>query len=143
MSKPFNVRVYALLEHQGKIMIIHEPFQNQLIYKFPGGGLEFGEGTRECLIREFKEELNLEVEIGEHFYTQDFFIQNVFDPTEQILMIYYCAQTTDEALENLKVMDEDIQEVMWWDKKDLNPDRMTLATDKIVIDLYQMKNFES
>ncbi|HEY4540273.1 MAG TPA: NUDIX domain-containing protein [Faecalibacter sp.] len=143
MSKPFNVRVYALLEHQGKIMIIHEPFQNQLIYKFPGGGLEFGEGTRECLIREFKEELNLEVEIGEHFYTQDFFIQNAFDPTEQILMIYYCAQTTDVALENLKVMDEDIQEVMWWDKKDLNPDRMTLATDKIVIDLYQKKNFES
>ena len=39
--KPFNVRVYALLEHKGKVLVIHEPFQGELIYKFPGGGLEF------------------------------------------------------------------------------------------------------
>ena len=143
MSKPFNVRVYALLEHNNKVMMIHEPFQNQLIYKFPGGGLEFGEGTRECLIREFKEELNLEVEIGEHFYTQDFFIQNAFDATEQILMIYYLAKTTDEALNALKVMDEDIVDILWITRDELDAKQMTLATDKIVIDLYIKKNFES
>ena len=53
--KPFNVRVYALLEHNGKVLVMHEPFQGKLIYKFPGGGLEFGEGTKDCLVREFKE----------------------------------------------------------------------------------------
>ena len=143
MSKPFNVRVYALLEHNEKVLMINEPFQNQLIYKFPGGGLEFGEGTRECLIREFKEELNLEVEIGEHFYTQDFFIQNAFDPTEQILMIYYFAKTTDEALQELKVIDEDIVDLLWLTKEELNAEQMTLATDKIVIELYKKINFES
>ena len=143
MSKPFNVRVYALLEHNHKLLIINEPFQNQLIYKFPGGGLEFGEGTKECLIREFKEELNLDVEIGEHFYTQDFFIQNAFDPTEQILMIYYLAKTTDEALETLKVMDQDIVDLHWLSVEELDSNQMTLATDKIVIDLYKKKNFES
>ena len=143
MSKPFNVRVYALLEHEGKLMMIHEPFQNQLIYKFPGGGLEFGEGTRECLVREFKEELNLEVEVGEHFYTQDFFIQNAFDPSEQILMIYYLAKTTNVALEKLKIIDQDIKEVMWLNPAELAAEQMTLATDKIVIELYKKKNFES
>ena len=143
MSKPFNVRVYALLEHNNKVMMIHEPFQNQLIYKFPGGGLEFGEGTRECLIREFKEELNLEIEIGEHFYTQDFFIQNAFDTKEQILMIYYLEKTTDEALNALKVMDEDIVDILWITRDELDAKQMTLATDKIVIDLYKKKNFES
>lgn len=143
MSKPFNVRVYALLEHREMVMMIHEPFQNQLIYKFPGGGLEFGEGTRDCLIREFKEELNLDVEIGAHFYTQDFFIQNAFDPSEQILMIYYLAKTTDEALAEMKVMDEDIVEILWLSKDELNADKMILSTDKIVIDLYKKKNFES
>ena len=143
MSKPFNVRVYALLEHKGKVLIIHEPFQNQLIYKFPGGGLEFGEGTRDCLIREFKEELNLEVEIGKHFYTQDFFEQNAFNSAEQILLIYYKAKTTDEALKDLKVIDEDIQALIWQPISDLNADEMTLAADKIVVDLYKKKNFES
>lgn len=143
MSKPFNVRVYALLEHNHKLLIINEPFQNQLIYKFPGGGLEFGEGTKECLIREFKEELNLDVEIGEHFYTQDFFIQNAFDPTEQILMIYYLAKTTDEALETLKVMDQDIVDLHWLSVEELDSNQMTLATDKIVIEMYKKINFES
>lgn len=143
MSKPFNVRVYALLEHAGKIMLIHEPFQDQLIYKFPGGGLEFGEGTRDCLKREFKEELNLEVEVGDHFYTQDFFIQNAFDSSEQILMIYYLVSTSDEALKNFRIIDEDIREVLWLNPTDLNAEQMTLATDKVVIDLYKKKNFES
>ena len=143
MSKPFNVRVYALLEHQNKILIIHEPFQNQLIYKFPGGGLEFGEGTRDCLIREFKEELNLDVTIGEHFYTQDFFQANAFDPSEQILLIYYRASTTDEALSKLKVIDNDIEALLWLDKAEINAEQMTLAVDKVVIDLYKKKNFES
>lgn len=143
MSKPFNVRVYALLEHQNKVLIIHEPFQNQLIYKFPGGGLEFGEGTRDCLLREFKEELNLEVEIGEHFYTQDFFQQNAFNPAEQILLIYYKATITEEALKELKVMDEDIQELIWKPIEELDPNVMTLDTDKVVVELYKKKNFES
>lgn len=143
MSKPFNVRVYALLEHQGKILIINEPFQNQLILKFPGGGLEFGEGTRDCLIREFKEELNLEVEIGEHLYTQDFFQENIFVPSEQILLIYYKATTTEEALSKLEILDSDIKELIWEPIQNLNPEKMTLAADKIVINLYKNKNFES
>ena len=143
MSKLFNVRVYALLEHEGKILIINEPFQNQLIYKFPGGGLEFGEGTKDCLVREFKEELNLAVEVEEHFYTQDFFQANAFNPSEQILLIYYKVKTTTEALKELKVLDEDIVELIWKPINELNPDEMTLLADKVVIDLYKKKNFES
>ena len=143
MSKPFNVRVYALLEHEGEILIIHEPFQNQLIYKFPGGGLEFGEGTKECLIREFKEELNLAIEVEEHFYTQDFFQVNAFNSSEQILLIYYKVKTTAEALKELKVLDDDIVELIWKPIMELNPDEMTLLADQVVIDLYKKKNFES
>ncbi len=143
MSKPFNVRVYALLAHEGKVLIINEPFQNQLIYKFPGGGLEFGEGTKECLVREFKEELNLDVAIGEHFYTQDFFQANAFNPSEQILLIYYRVTTTNEALNQLKVLDDDIVELIWKPIEELNSDEMTLLADKVVIDLYKKKNFES
>ncbi len=135
--KPFNVRVYALLEHNGKVLVLHEPFQGELIYKFPGGGLEFGEGTKECIKREIKEELNLKVEVKEHYYTQDFFKLNAFDPTEQVLLIYYKATTTDKALSKLKVMDADINELLWLEPKDLNADDFTLAADKVVVDMYK------
>ncbi|GGF03582.1 ADP-ribose pyrophosphatase YjhB, NUDIX family [Chishuiella changwenlii] len=141
--KPFNVRIYALLEHEGKILVMHEPFQGRLIYKFPGGGLEFGEGTVDCLKREFREELNLNVEITSHFYTQDFFMLNAFDESEQIILIYYKASITAKELKNLKVLDADINELLWITPNDLRIDDFTLAADKIVVDLYKKENSES
>ena len=143
MSKPFNVRVYALLEHDAKLLMINEPFQNQLILKFPGGGLEFGEGTKDCLVREFKEELNLVVEVEEHFYTQDFFQANAFNPSEQILLIYYKVKTSAKALSALQVLDDDIVNLIWKPIDELNADEMTLAADKVVVELYKKINFES
>lgn len=141
--KPFNVRVYALLEHKGKVLVIHEPFQGKLIYKFPGGGLEFGEGTKDCIKREIKEELNLKVEVHEHFYTQDFFVLNAFDPTEQVLLIYYKATITDKALAELTVLDADINELLWLSKEELKAEKFTLDADKVVVNMYKKENFES
>ncbi|CAM3354198.1 NUDIX domain-containing protein [Empedobacter stercoris] len=141
--KPFNVRIYALLEHKGKVLVIHEPFQGKLIYKFPGGGLEFGEGTKDCLKREFKEELNLDVEIGSHIFTQDFFVPNAFDPTEQVLLIYYKATVSEKSLAQLKILDADINELLWIEVNDLDLNQFTLDADKVVVDLYKNENFES
>ena len=140
--KPFNVRIYALLEHKGKVLVIHEPFQGKLIYKFPGGGLEFGEGTKDCLKREFKEELNLDVEIGSHIFTQDFFVLNAFDPTEQVLLIYYKATVSEKSLAQLKILDADINELLWIEVNDLDSNQFTLDADKVVVDLYKKENFE-
>lgn len=141
--KPFNVRVYALLEHKGKVMVMHEPFQGKLIYKFPGGGLEFGEGTVDCIRREFLEELNLKVDVTSHFYTQDFFTLNAFDPTEQVLLIYYKASISDNELKKLKILDADINELLWIEPKNLKVDKFTLDADKVVVELYKKENFES
>lgn len=137
--KPFNVRVYALLMHDERVLVMHEPFQGKLIYKFPGGGLEFGEGTRECLVRELKEELNLEIEVEEHLYTQDFFMQNAFDPEEQIILIYYRASISDKNLEQLKVLEGDIDELLWTRIDELNAEDFTLLADKKVIEIVREK----
>ncbi|WP_413533852.1 NUDIX hydrolase, partial [Empedobacter brevis] len=130
-------------EHKGKLLVIHEPFQGNLIYKFPGGGLEFGEGTKDCIKREMIEELNLKVEVHEHFYTQDFFVLNAFDPTEQVLLIYYKASITAKELAKLKVLDADINELLWLSKEELDADKFTLDADKVVVDMYKEENFES
>src|SRR4029079_5518323 len=63
------------------------------------GGLEVGEGTRDCLKREFKEEMDLNVEIGDHIYTTDHYVKSAFNTAHQILSIYYFAT----ALEPIKV----------------------------------------
>ena len=71
-TKTFNIRAYGLLiSKKNEVLISREMVKGNLITKFPGGGLEFGEGLSECLIREFKEELDVDIQIISHFYTTD------------------------------------------------------------------------
>jgi ADP-ribose pyrophosphatase YjhB (NUDIX family) len=89
MSK-ISVRVYGVLrDKQGRVLVSDEKIRGDLFTKFPGGGLEFGEGTRDCLVRELKEELNLSVQADDHIYTTDFFQRSAFNEAHQILSIYY------------------------------------------------------
>lgn len=131
MEKRFNVRIYGWLEVDGKLLIIKEPFMGENIRKFPGGGLEFGEGTHDCLKREFKEELNLDIEVKEHIYTQDFFLQSALKAHEQILMIYYRVEALD--MNQFQQLDPQIQELIWIDLDELKPEDVSLPTDQWVV----------
>lgn len=96
----FNIRVYGILiTEDQKVLVSDEFIRGNYYTKFPGGGMEFGEGTRECLEREFMEEMNLRVKVGEHLYTTDFFQISAFNPAHQIVSIYYLVH----ALEEIKV----------------------------------------
>jgi 8-oxo-dGTP diphosphatase len=93
----FTIRVYGILINDNKQVLVSDEYIRGNYYtKFPGGGLEFGEGTRDCLKREFKEEMDLDVEVGEHLYTTDFFQMSAFRPDQQILSIYYMAKALEE-----------------------------------------------
>jgi 8-oxo-dGTP diphosphatase len=95
----FNIRVYGILIGDNKQVLVSDEFIRGDYYtKFPGGGLEFGEGTRDCLKREFKEEMDLEIRVGDHIYTTDYFQMSAFNPAHQIISIYYYAH----ALEPIK-----------------------------------------
>jgi ADP-ribose pyrophosphatase YjhB (NUDIX family) len=85
----FNIRVYGVLMHEGQVLISHETYHEHSFTKFPGGGLEYGEGPEECVLREFKEELDLEVRIVRHLYTTGFFQRSAFRPEDQVVSIYY------------------------------------------------------
>ena len=100
MAQLFNVRVYGILTGKNKkVLVSDELIRGSYITKFPGGGLEFGEGTRDCLKREFKEEMNLDIKVTDHLYTTDFFQMSAFNPEHQIISIYYFV----EALEEIRV----------------------------------------
>lgn len=96
----FNVRVYGILINAEKqILVSDELIRGKYLTKFPGGGLELGEGTRDCLKREFVEEMDLKIEVGDHIYTTDFYQKSAFNPDHQIISIYYYVK----ALEEIKV----------------------------------------
>ena len=97
----FNVRVYGLLINKNnEILITDEEINEFRFTKFPGGGLEFGEGLVDALKREFIEECNLEVAILKHFYTTDFFVKSLFSD-EQLISVYYLVKPIGEV--NIKI----------------------------------------
>ncbi len=139
MSYPFNVRVYGILIHNGKILLADEYFHNTFITKFPGGGLQFGEGTIDCIKRELKEELNVEIEIEKHFYTTDFFQPSAFDSKKQIVSIYYLVKNisgidfnVSEKKFDFPELKNDVQSFRWINLTDLSEDEMTFPIDKKV-----------
>jgi ADP-ribose pyrophosphatase YjhB (NUDIX family) len=95
-SGMITLRVYGILVNEKNEVLVSDEFIRGNMYtKFPGGGLEFGEGTRDCLAREFMEEMNLKVEVGAHLYTTDFFQISAFNTSQQILSIYYKAKALE------------------------------------------------
>lgn len=95
----FNIRVYGILiSEDHKVLVSDEFIRGNYYTKFPGGGLEFGEGTRDCLAREFMEEMNLKVSVEEHLYTTDFFQMSAFNPEHQIVSIYYKVKALEPIL---------------------------------------------
>ena len=143
----FNIRVYGLLiNEQKQVLVSDELIRGSYITKFPGGGLEFGEGTRDCLKREFMEEMNLNVAIGEHIYTTDYFQMSAFNPEHQIISIYYFASASEEIKVSLrdKPFDFDEQQLKVYEEKketetfrfinwdDFSAETMTLPIDKVV-----------
>ena len=58
----------AILEKNGKTLIAKRKTGDELfagLWEFPGGKVEEGETPEECMARELKEELDIEVEVGE------------------------------------------------------------------------------
>jgi 8-oxo-dGTP diphosphatase len=151
----FTIRVYGILINEKKeVLVSDEYIRGDYYTKFPGGGLEFGEGTRDCLKREFKEEMDLEVEICGHIYTTDYFQISAFNPGQQIISIYYFARASEPIRAPLrdKPFDFDEQQLavyaerketetfrfIPWDN--FSADSVTLPIDKIVAAL--IKNQE-
>ncbi len=143
----FTIRVYGILINDEKQVLVSDEFIRGSYYsKFPGGGLELGEGTRDCLKREFKEEMNLNVEVGEHIYTTDFFQVSAFNPSHQIISIYYFVKALEEIQVplRLKEFDFDEDQLMIYEKENeietfrfidwesFSADNVTLPIDKIV-----------
>ncbi|MDQ3052188.1 MAG: NUDIX domain-containing protein [Bacteroidota bacterium] len=135
----FNVRIYGIFIENGAVLVSDEVHHERNITKFPGGGLQFGESTHECVKREFMEELQLEIIIKEHFYTVDFFQASAFDPTQQVISIYYIVESVKKT--RITVSDKKFdflnrqngtQSLRWIAISDLIPEDFTFPIDQKV-----------
>lgn len=144
----FNIRVYFLLfsKEKNALLLSDEWIGGKAFTKFPGGGLEFGEGIIEALHREAIEELGQEIEVIEHFYTTEDFVQSAFNPKDQIISIYYTARlleeqrfrTTDLTFDFLQ-REKHEESFRWVTIDQLSPEEMSFPIDKKVVELVRKK----
>jgi 8-oxo-dGTP diphosphatase len=138
----FNVRVYGLLINEfGQILISDEQEYGVRFSKFPGGGLEYGEGLIEGLKREFDEECSADVDVLEHFYTTDFYVKSAFNES-QMISVYYLVKAKSNLNLNFKekIFDFDgegqvLQAFRWKSVSELETEDATFPTDQRVIEL--------
>lgn len=150
----FNIRVYGILINENRqVLVSDELIRGNYYSKFCGGGLEKGEGTIDCLIREFKEEMNLAIEVTGHLYTTDFYQQSAFNPQHQIISIYYYVRPLEKISvrlsdqpfqfdhEQLKIYKEkgETESFRFINWEDFSDDSVTLPIDKIVARMIKNK----
>ncbi|WP_155541970.1 NUDIX hydrolase [Amycolatopsis camponoti] len=104
----------SLLVFEGR-----DDFKDETYYRPLGGGVEFGESSRDALEREFREELDAEIKVGKRLGV----LENVFTsenrPGHEIAFIYK-AEFVDRGMyakDEMKILD-DPATARWVDVED-------------------------
>lgn len=141
----YVIRVYALILNEKKeVLLSDEYLMDMKMVKFPGGGMEPGEGPLGCLQREAMEEFGQELCNMRHFYTTDYYQQALFYKDHQLISIYYLADFPEEIGFSISAKPFDFPEMVngnqsfrWAALKDMKTNDLTFPIDRIVLEMLQ------
>lgn len=136
-SRRYNLRVYAIIVNsRDEVLVSDELRFGNAFTKFPGGGMEWGEGTKDTLKREIKEELQLDCEVGDLFFVNDFYQESAYRPSDQLVSFYYEIKQIrfeDIVVTNHSIpLSEEGEKFRWISRNELTPSIFTFPIDKIV-----------
>lgn len=107
-----RVRVGGILCENEKILLLKHKNLGPAGYLWlpPGGGVEFGESLHEALKKEFLEETNLKIDVGEYLFTNEF-IKQPYHAIELFFMVKRASGTLKlgkdpELPENQQILEE-------------------------------------
>jgi 8-oxo-dGTP diphosphatase len=119
-----QIGVAVIWNQSGQILIDKRKVGGALggLWEFPGGKIEAGETVVDCIVREIREELEIEITVGEHLIS----IEHTY-PTFQItLIVHHCnyLSGTPQPIES--------DEILWVEVSDLNKYEFPAANVAII-----------
>ena len=109
-----KVAVKGVLVKGDRMLVVQRSYNDQTgagTWENVGGVMEFGETFEQALVREFKEEVGLSVEVERLLYAVTFLTR----PTRQIILLTFLCRTNDETV----VLSDEHEAYLWASKKEL------------------------
>ena len=98
-----RVRVAGILIENNKILLIEHLKKNKKYWLVPGGGVDWGESTAEALIREYKEETNLDITVEKFLFLSETIATN---KKKHVINLYFQIKIIKNSIYNMKLGDE-------------------------------------
>lgn len=127
MEKPYGLTMRGIVKNsEGKILVLRrhpKSKTNPHKWELPGGKTEKCEYFDEALIREIKEETNLDVKVGDFCEA----VQDDYDHKRTVQLIMYAKDVTGEV----KISDEH-DDWMWASLDEIKSLEITSSLEKII-----------
>ena len=109
--------VKSLIFQNGKFLLIKEKLDKRDIWDLPGGKIEYGETPSAALIREVKEELSIDIEVGESVGIYWFIVDNHHQ--QVICHTFLCTPSAEFEIDlTHNPADEEIIDFKWVTKEE-------------------------
>lgn len=114
----------AAIVREGKILIDRRREEGDMggLWEFPGGKIEVGETIEECIKREIKEELDVEIAVGDRLTT----ITHAYENFNVTLYVHICHHLRGEP------QPLECEEIHWVEPDSLNRYQFPVANIQII-----------
>jgi mutator protein MutT len=119
-----QIGVAVIWNQSGQILIDKRRASGSMggLWEFPGGKIEAGETAAECILREIREELGIEITVEEHLFS----IEHTYPAFQLTLIVHHCQHISGipQPIES--------DEVRWVSVKDLDKYQFPAANAAII-----------
>jgi 8-oxo-dGTP diphosphatase len=119
-----RIGVAVIWNHSGQILIDRRKIGGTMggLWEFPGGKIEVGETVAECIVREIREELGIEITVGEQLIS----IEHIYPQFQLTLIVHHCQHIsgTPQPIES--------DEIQWITVSDLDKYQFPAANVEII-----------
>ena len=126
--------VLGIVKKDNKLLVSrgYDKTKNQEFYRCLGGGIEFLEKSDEALKREFKEELNINITVGNFLGISESIFKYKGKDAHELILFYNVYIEDKDYRENYHIIDDDLEyDAMWIDIDKFKNKQLILYPEQI------------